>query len=689
MGAEKYSSGRRKQFTFRRWTRNPWGIFSSLGKAIRIGVLSVCFSLLVLPGKGQNMPDTIINNDGSAREIQLDEVVVSAQRSPVLNSELLRVVQVISRKEIEQAAPGNLADLLEFVRGVDIRQRGGQGMQSDISIRGGSFDQTMVLLNGVNLTDPQTGHHNLNLPVDINTIERIEVLKGPGARIFGPNAFNGAVNIITGDGAKKAINANISAGQYKTGDFSLSVSQPAGKTAHYLSIAGNTSAGYTNNTDYSNGNIFYRLRLPVSVMDIDVQAGYNSRAFGANSFYTPRFPDQFEATQTKFASLRIKYPEKVNLTFHSYWRRHNDRFELFRDSAPAWYGVHNYHMTDVMGGALNWTVVRKHSRNNLGVEYRLEHIYSNVLGNSLPEMVPVRGEDSAYFTKSYQRNGFSIFGEHSIWYGNFSLSGGLLAYVNQSLPNGMSLYPGLDAGYKISETLRLYSSVNRTLRLPTFTDLFYNSPTNEGNPGLKPEEAIMFEFGSAYNKGGFSADITFFKRWGRNMIDWVRQSNEDKWKSLNLTEVDIYGIETGVMYNWEKKNERPFLRTAGIHYTWYHTSKESKDFTSLYVLDNLKHKLDFTIAHRITKNSGMDWKISYQDRNGGYQPYEEGKYLSELQYKPVAVVDVKGYYNLKKWQFYITVSNLFDTMIVDHANVFQPGIWAKAGIKVLIPKKDA
>ena len=107
------------------------------------------------------------------------------------------MVSVIPREEIEYAPVTSIQELLEYVAGVDVRQRGAEGVQADISIRGGTFDQTLILLNGVNITDPQTGHHNLNLPVSINQIERIEILEGPAARVYGPNAFSGAINIVT------------------------------------------------------------------------------------------------------------------------------------------------------------------------------------------------------------------------------------------------------------------------------------------------------------------------------------------------------------------------------------------------------------------------------------------------------------------------------------------------------------
>jgi len=144
----------------------------------------------------------------------LDEIEVSAQRSPALYSQVARIVSVIERKEIEASPAQSVQDLLEYVAGIDVRQRGAEGVQADVSIRGGTFDQTLILLNGINITDPQTGHHNLNIPVSLSQIERIEILEGPAARVYGPNAFSGAINIVTLQNDSKSVRLQLSGGSF-------------------------------------------------------------------------------------------------------------------------------------------------------------------------------------------------------------------------------------------------------------------------------------------------------------------------------------------------------------------------------------------------------------------------------------------------------------------------------------------
>lgn len=676
---EKQQLSKTGTLCFRHWTRKSYAVFNSLGRIVRIGVLSLSCSILVLPGHSQEQPDSS-QSTSTLRELELDEVVVSAQRTPMVQSQLMRVVQVITRAEIEQAPATDLAGLLEHLRGVDIRQRGAFGMQADVSIRGGNFDQTLILINGINISDPQTGHHNLDIPVDLSSIQRIEVLQGPGARVFGPNAFNGVINIITGEPGKHELMATLSGGQFGYARAAAAVSAGIGKTHHHLALSGIRSDGYTKNTDFKNGNFFYRGNVPLGNASVGVQGGYTARAFGANSFYTPKYPDQFEETRAEFIAISLLPGRRIPVKSVAYWRRHHDRFELFRNEAPVWYTGHNYHMTDVAGGSLNWMSAGSSGKISLGADYRFEQIFSNVLGNRMDNTVSVPGESGAVFTKSYQRESLSLMAEHAVFLNRFSVSAGMLGHINRALPSGFSLYPGIDLGWQLNKDLRWYATANRTLRLPTFTDLFYSGPTNTGNAGLKPEEAISLETGIKGNLKNAIIELAVYRRWGKNMIDWAKFPGDEKWKSLNLTEVNITGLEAGIDVPFETTN-RSILRRFSIFYTWLDAGKKSDGFTSLYVLDHLRHKLDLSLSHRFTRMSGCEWKLSWQDRAGGYLPYNQGTFTGEVSYKPSWFAGAKVYYNFTNVQLFAEGSNLFDTEVIDHANVPLPGRWIMAGLK--------
>lgn len=673
------SSNRVLLITFRRWTRKSYAVFTSLGKQIRIGVLWLGCSILTIQVSSQISRDTLSVKD-PVNELQLDEVVVSAQRAPVVQSELMRIVQVISRDEIERSVSNDLSSLLQFVRGVDIRARGPQGVQADVAIRGGTFDQTLILLNGINISDPQTGHHHLNLPVDLHSIERIEVLQGPGARIFGPNAFNGAINIITAPPGQQGFAANLSAGDF--GYFSTGVSGgfKTGKTGHYFSAQHSGSKGYTDNTDFGLQNFFYRLGTSLKNTAFDMQAGLNNKAFGANSFYTPRFPEQFEQTRSQFVSLQADNP-RANLSGKLFWRRHHDRFELFRNEAPIWYAGHNYHRSDVAGASLNLTHTSLIGQTVAGIDYRFEHIYSNVLGESLPEPKAVKGEPNALFTKAYSRTSFSLLIEQNIYIGRFSLSGGTLIYYNTDLERRIGVFPGIDLGWQLSHAWRWYATVNQTLRLPTFTDLFYSGPTNLGNPYLLPEEALSVETGIKWNKKSVSFDAAVFHRMGKNLIDWVKAPGQELWKSMNHTQVNISGFEAGFKLRPVNASNKSLAASVfSVNYAWIAADKTSGELLSNYVLDHLRHQLGIYIYYQVTPRLGFDGQLSWRDRNGGFMLYQHGAFSHITDFEPYWMFDFNLRYSLGRFTISAGAHNMFNTHYVSLANVPQPGRWFVVGV---------
>ena len=211
MNCKKVKKDVGKVLVFSKWKRKGFSLFQTLKREVVISVLLVSYLVSV--------PAISLASDKDTTEVNmqydLEEIEVSAQRSPALYSQVARIISVIERKEIESVPAQSVQDLLEYVAGVDVRQRGAEGVQADVSVRGGTFDQTLILLNGINITDPQTGHHNLNFPVSLNQIERIEVLEGPAARIYGPNAFSGAINIVTRHPDASLVQVELTGGSHR------------------------------------------------------------------------------------------------------------------------------------------------------------------------------------------------------------------------------------------------------------------------------------------------------------------------------------------------------------------------------------------------------------------------------------------------------------------------------------------
>lgn len=220
---------------FSRWSRKKFAAFNSLHRIVKICALSLTVSMVVQPSKVKAQPGST-QQLSVEKEEALDEVVVTAERTPVSMAKLSKIVTVIGKSEIDAAPATNLEDLLEYALNVDVRQRGGFGIQSDISIKGGNYEQTLILLNGVNITDPQSGHLSLNLPIDIQSIDRIEILQGPAARVLGPNAFAGVINIITGTRKINQVQASLMGGENGLNRQALGLNLITKKLSHHYQL---------------------------------------------------------------------------------------------------------------------------------------------------------------------------------------------------------------------------------------------------------------------------------------------------------------------------------------------------------------------------------------------------------------------------------------------------------------------
>ena len=662
--------------TFKRWGRKNYSAFQTMHRVVKISVLSVIYFL--------STPSVSIATDNESdttkvkMQYDLDEIEVSAQRAPALYSQVARIISVMESKEIEAAPVESVQDLLEYIAGVDVRQRGTEGVQADVSIRGGTFDQMLVLLNGINITEPQTGHHNLNLPVSLHQIARIEVLEGPAARVYGPNAFSGAINIVTKEPVSQKLSFAGALGSFGYLDANLSGNFFTGNLKHMVAVNRKKSNGYIDNTDFKISDVFYSNVQESEKGKFLFQLGIADKGFGANSFYTPKYPNQYEKTKTLFTSAKWASTTKFHLTPVVYWRRHQDRFELFRDNPPSWYTTHNYHLTNVYGTNLNSWVRWKFGKTAIGVEFRSENILSNVLGEDLSKPKKVPGEN-AEFTKSKSREIYSGFLEHIIYLNKWTISGGLMSNCISGSSLGINLFPGIEMSYNIFSEINLFGSYNTSLRMPTFTDLYYAGPTNIGNPDLKPERAVTLEGGLKLNHEFVHGQWVVFYRQGKNIIDWVKGVDGDLWQPQNLTQVNSLGTELQAQFNLRKYLGKGFPDNIMIGFFTNYLEKVNRNYISNYVLDNLKYKFTGSVNQSLLQGLSVNVKVTFQDREGTYTKYVNGISGNEVPYQPFWLTDLKFRYSYHSVTLFASVNNLFDITYNDIGNIIQPGRWFKAG----------
>ena len=467
---------KRQRLVFRRFGNKGYSLFSCLGREVVCSVLSV--STLTYASAESVSTHPVVSDSTAtttAREMMLDEVSVTGSRAPLTKSQAARMVTVLDRQQIAQAPVQSINDLLKYAVGVDVRQRGAIGAQTDVSIRGGNYEQITILLNGVNICDPQTGHNAFDFPVDISDIVRIEVLEGPAGRVYGTSSLVGAINIVTKTALPSTLHAE--GGSYGYAQVGGRVALN-GKTSHSLSASYTRSDGYSRNkagrlnADYKGGKAFYQGQYEDDDVRLNWHAGMGVRDFGSNTFYGAKWDDQFEHTLKTYTAITAENKQgRFKLKPTIYWNHQNDRFELFRD-APDIY-PYNYHRTDVYGVNLNSHFDWALGRTAIGAELRNEDLVSGNLGEPLSRTHHIHGTDRDY-EYGLNRTNMSFVLEHNILLERFTLSAGMVAVKNSWNEMNMRVYPGIDASYRIGQNWKVYASYNTSLRMPSVTELYYS-----------------------------------------------------------------------------------------------------------------------------------------------------------------------------------------------------------------------
>lgn len=636
----------------------------------------------------------IVLSLNSQAQTVLDTLVVSAAKTEqsLLNSN--RNVQIISKAEIEKAPINSLAELLDFAMGVDARQRGIFGTQTDLSIRGGSFEQVLVLLNGVRLSDPQTGHHLMNLPVPLSDIERVEILMGGGSYIFGANAFSGAINIITKKAEKNSTRIAIDGGQFNTLNSSLSQSLIGENWQGSVSGSYNRSNGFKPNTDFEHGNIAAQASMNLDNDIYNIQLAYTDQKFGAQDFYSTSFPHQYEKTKTLFASLNWqRKKEKTTWNREIYWRRNWDEFQLFReegedfynyqnglfiwdtDTAPTWYADHNYHRSDVAGAKIDYDYSSSWGSTAITGDFRHEQVRSNNLGDSLSEIIDLSNSRGFYFLGADRQN-YALSFQQIIPYGSWTFSGALQANYNSDFNFG--LYPALNAGYRPSKAHKFYANFNRSFRFPSYTDLYYRLGNAQGSINLQEEESYNYEIAYRFFGKGWYTNLSLFYRNGLNIIDWTQACDTCDLIAGNNSIVNMGGLEFSLRKNFNGPDEKSLVDFVEFGYSYIQSESPSSAsvYNSLYVFDHLRHKINFRSA-LIYGRWSLNYMISYQKRNG---EYFSPSAATVVPYEAVLLINMGLQYQWEKLRLHVKVQNLLDRPYFDRGNVEMPGIWAQVGM---------
>lgn len=572
-------------------------------------------------------------------------------------------VSTVSREQIAALPVSSVADILQYLPGLDLRKRGANGGQCDLSIRGGTFDQVQVLLNGIPINDAQTGHYSLHLPVSVQLIERIEVL---------PNG----VNIVTHS-------------HRLTGGMKGSVKLEAGMNAYcHPSAAGswqsgewlvNTSAEYSrsdgpyapnpspkereglsnNNCRWANAYVQTRWR------ELDIQLGGQYKDAGAGLFYGSS-TDQFDATRTGFGSAKYKHRWGAwSLTAQASYRINYDHYEWHRGQTAG----SNTHLLQTAGAGLQGAYISWLGTTSVGIEARNEHIRSTNLGDT-------------------NRVNLTYYARQTFHYDRLNASLELAGIYNTYFGNHYTCAANI--GYEYHAGSSVYINASRDVRMPTFTDLKYDAGNQLGNKDLQPEKMWTVTIGGTYSYKGLSLSADAWYRHGTDIIDWVYVPTDSKrpYHAMNQQKINSAGTEISAIYTPAAISRQPiaqWIRQVKVSYGYTWLDLDLHEAQSRY-LDYLSHKLVLGLEHGIWISNdlkgvgvlGASWNLRWQKREGDYTSAEG----VTTAYQPVLLLDGSLYWQNERVKLSVSCTNITNRHYYDYGSLLMPGAWGVMGIEI-------
>jgi len=589
---------------------------------------------------------------------KLSEIVISENRLQTPFSKQARNIQLITKEQIAQLPVKSINEVLSYIAGTDVRQRGPFGTQADISIDGGTFEQTLILLNGVKISDVQTAHHSMNIPVPLSAIERIEVLKGPAARVYGINALTGAINIVTKTAAQSSIDVNLQTGSsfedkalgdgngiYGGAAAQVAINMVGKNSGHLVGFGVTDYNGQRYNSSTYNHQFFYQGNIDFDKKNrLNLMGGYIHNAFGANGYYAaPGDKEAFEIVKTGLVSVGSAHQLSQNFSLRPRVSgRYNwDDYRYYRNDLTK---ARSQHKTQVWSAEINSTLNTSIGDFGFGLESRSEDINSTNIGNR----------------ERYNYGAYAEYKSEAI--SNLLLNIG--TYVNYNTQYGWQVFPGLDAAYLFSPKWKLAFNVGSSQRIPSFTDLYLNQPPNNiGNPNLTSENAWQYELSLQYKLSDFNVQTGYFYRNISDFIDWIRSSSTVPYQPQNFGNNKIQGfnMSVGQLINVNSKSSFSYQ----LSYNYLHAGKLSyaANVTSKYVVENLKHQALGRLVYKYT-----DWQFTVGAR-----------WIERELKNPYLITDVRLLYGKQSWNVYVDVTNFFNENYIEVAAVPLPKRWFAVG----------
>jgi outer membrane cobalamin receptor len=603
-------------------------------------LLCCCTTLAQQPAQSPSSAPTPLLTKPAALA---QSITVTTTLEPLPLAESNRSVNLISPRD-QPLISHSVVDLLRQDASLNLQARAPNGVQADLSLRGTTFEQSLILLNGLRINDPETGHLNLDIPIPLDAVTRVDILHGSGSTFYGSDAIGGAVNLLTQPPAPGlTIIASTGGGSYNSIEQHLRTSYTHGPLAEQLTGSRDTSDGFIPDRNYSSNALASETWFTTKPGTTDILLATSDRPYGASQFYGP-YPS-WERTKGWFAGIQQQLGPQTAASFG--YRRHTDLFVLFVDR-PAIY--ENNHITTSYEGALRRAqTLSPNTTLSYGLEADGDTIHSNSLGQH------ARNQGAGYANLNLTA------------LARFSLSLGARDEILTGNCNGNDnvFSPSVAAAYTLTRTVRLRASAGHGFRLPTYVDLYYSDPTTVGNPNLQPESSWSYEAGAEWTptSSRLTLNAAAFRLQEKNAIDYAKTilatpalTFAEPWQAINIQNLNITGAEATARLRLSSTQQLQFSYTAAqaaspppnilSEYAYNYAAQNALFLWTGQLPGKPGHQLtahtQINIVQKTQHTAYPLWDIALSRNTGHLRPYLRALNLSNTGYQEIPQVPLQG-----------------------------------------------
>jgi len=564
-----------------------------------------------------------------ASSSQLDSWQIAGDNAIHLSTRI-----IVSADKIKSIPGTSIAEVLENVLGINIKRQGASDVLANMSTFGGTGEQTLILVDGLKISNQQTLHHDLDLPINIDDIKQIEIYRNAAARAYGTGAISGVVNIITKTGGERKTYLAAELGDYSLLNSNLMVTVPIGKSFHNLSFNSLSSEGYKANTDFLKNTFYYKYSLQDGKTLTNFSYGYLSRGNGIANHVS-----QYEKNVTKFFNSKIQWDfGKIKLENNTHWFDH--RNELAHDRTIG--GWNNYSNTEI-GANFNANFKSRWGNRKTGFTYNRE-TNSNTAVKEI-----TRDHYSLTYQEFISSNKINLdFGISNNYYDDF----------------GYYAAPGYQLVYNINNNANIYHKYDHGFRLPSFYEMYADDYNYVGDASLNGESINSFEYGIQIYGSALRMTASQFYKNSENVIDWYRQASG--WKSANVKDVLTSGHNMQLELYPEIIKRLSFIDLFEIGYAYLVIEHNGEEDNYKNISNYLKHQLIFGTQYRLPFGISRSWYVRYE------QPNDQDNRT---------IFDTQIHFKIWRFETTLNINNVFDLQYEDVEDTALPGRWIRFSLR--------